>query len=577
MIRSQAEKQYVKEIESAYDSEVSADGLHITDAEVPQAICDIVTSIVGSGSENDLSDDTDLFSYGADSVACIQIRLGLARLVSGATALPPSVVEDSGTIARLADFIIRLRSGQDVKEHDNQLQLMSDLVKEYSVQPRAKDLNSFTLTPNSDRPQVRLKVLLTGPTGSLGSHLLHQLLQDPRVEHIYLLVRGAITHAAHERVTKTLSSRGLTIPSNFDTKTTTLSCKLSSPSLGPEVFPYEELANNIDLIIHLAWSVNFLILLRSIAGTHLAGLQNLLRLALASPENKPPPRLIFCSSVAAVSNFQSATTSVNSSDIGIPEQFISDPHVSGPTSYACSKWVGEAICAEAHKTTRLKGRISVTRVGQLSGATDTGIWSKSEAYPLLLSSMKVTGALPELKDEILNWLPVDLAAQAFVEACLQEGALDSPTNNLPTKLDSGPDEMPLRHVLNHTTAVRWADLVKWLVPNADFKVVPVDEWLEKLGAMQDDDRTKDHPALRLLTFWRNAYESVPGGRPEHTNGGEQDERDGGEEAQMAGEGEWKVGYQIEATFRSMPILKSAPEFMDEAYVLKLWKCVEAEL
>ena len=290
-----------------------------------------------------------------------------------------------------------------------------------------------------------------------------------------------------------------------------------------------------------------------------SGLQNLLNLALGQQQSsldKPPPRFIFCSSVAAVSNFGSLDTLAPGE---IPEQFVSDPRVSGPTGYARSKWVGEAICAEAHRSTRLRDCISVARVGQLSGATDTGIWSKSEAYPLLLSSVKATGVLPDLKDEILNWLPVDIAARALVESALR-GPLNTRTTT------SNRSEMPVHHVLNPNMTVRWSDLIQWLSPHASFEIVPVEEWLSKLAALQDDERTKHHPALRLLEFWRRAYGSEPGTRGKHTD----DEKD-------KQPSEEKPGYQMQETLQSMPVLENASGIMDETYVLKLWNWVQAEL
>lgn len=360
--------------------------------------------------------------------------------------------------------------------------------------------------------QVGLKGLLTGATGSLGSHVLHQMLCDARVRHIFLLVRGTSTDGSRERVIKALHNRGLDIPPNFDSKTAIRSGKLSEPNLGLVASNYERFAGNVDLVLHLAWSVNFLISLRTIAGAHLSGLHNLLDLALQQPSSsdKPLPRFIFCSSIAAVSNFGSLATPGD-----IPEKFLPDPRISGPTGYARSKWVGEAICAEAHKSTRLRDCISVARVGQLSGATDTGVWSKSEAYPLLLSSAKVTGVLPDLEDEILNWLSVDVAARAFVET-----ALCGPSNTRTTT--SNRSEIPVHHVLNPNMTVRWPDLVRWISPHASFEVVPVNEWLSRLAALQDDERTKHDPALRLLEFWRAVYGSEPGTSGKHSD----DEKDG---------------------------------------------------
>lgn len=283
---------------------------------------------------------------------------------------------------------------------------------------------------------------------------------------------------------------------------------------------------------------------------------------------------MFCSSVAAVSNFHHTAPL----DASIPEHFIVDPRVSGRTGYARSKWVGEAICAEAHKSTRLRGRISVARVGQLSGTTDTGVWSKSEAYPLLLSSAKVTGVLPDLKHEILNWLPVDTAAKAFIEASLSppgDGtSVGSTASRTKSRSDAEVQEMPVHHVLNPDMTVRWSDLVRWLAPHAEFKVVPMDEWLAKLTALQDDDRTKNHPALRLLEFWRKAYGSVPGDVGACTRDDEEEQGQGKQAAEVL---KGEARYQMEETFQVMPVLESASGLMDETYVLRLWDWVQAEL
>ncbi|KAK5056826.1 hypothetical protein LTR84_012358 [Exophiala bonariae] len=583
-IRTQAEKKYSEQINAAYNGEPSACNSDIADAEIPQAIREIVLSVVGSGDTTHLSYDTDLFSYGADSVACMQIRQRLSRLIPGAAALPVSVVEDCGTIDRLSTFIIRLRSGAELEEQDDQIKLMSDLVDKYRVED--PEPCSAPSSPSVTQRPPGLRVLLTGPTGSLGSHLLHQLLNDARVGHIYLLVRGASTDASLGRVTKALTSRGLDIPSNLSCKTTILPCKLSEPNLGLSCSDYETLSNEVDIIFHLAWSVNFLISLRTIANTQLSGLRNLLNLALARPPHsdsrRAPARFVFCSSVAAVSNFTSPSADHTSSTT-VPEQFVAAPNISGPTGYARSKWVGEAICSAAHEITRLKGHISIARVGQLSGATDTGAWSSSEAYPLLLSSAKDTGVLPDLKDEVLNWLPVDVAARAFLELAFVDSHFQTPP---PTDQINGPT-IPVHHVLNPNMAVRWSDLLSWLSRHSQsrFTVVSAAEWLEKLTALQADEATKHHPALRLLEFWRNAYGAASSGKNDAVGavdvaGGAVD--GAGAAGDKAVENEERkhedaLQYNMTETFRAMPVLRDVEDCMDEAYVLKLWEWVQREL
>lgn len=578
IIRGQAEKKYSKDIAAAYEGKSSAGDADITDAEIPKKIRETVLSVVGSGDATRLSHDTDLFSYGVDSVACMQIRQALSRLIPGATALPVSVVEDCGTIARLTNFILRLRTGEQIEEQDDHIQLMSDLLDEY----RVGELEPFldVSPPSVTQRSPGLQILLTGPTGSLGSHLFHQLLNDARVGHIYLLVRGTSAEACLGRVTKALTRRGLGIPSNLSSKTTILSCKLSESHLGLSSSDYENLANEVDIIYHLAWSVNFLISLRTIATTHLSGLRNLLDLALARPSHQDSkrllPRFIFCSSVAAVSNF-TPTSNKTSDETTIPEQFIASPNVSGPTGYARSKWVGEAMCANVHEKTRLKGRISIARVGQLAGATDTGAWSPSEAYPLLLSSAKATGVLPDLKGEVLNWLPVDVAARAFLEL-----AFTNPHSQTPVATHNNGPNIPVHHVLNPNMTVQWSDLLSWLAPHSQsplFTVVSVEEWLRRLSALQDVEATKHHPALRLLEFWRNAYGAAPRGENGAVNGGGGGKalEEGDETNEVTTQGNPKLGYEMTETFRAMPVLRDAERSMDEAYVLKLWEWVQKEL
>jgi thioester reductase-like protein len=67
--------------------------------------------------------------------------------------------------------------------------------------------------------------------------------------------------------------------------------------------------------------------------------------------------------------------------------------------YARSKWVAEHICNSAHETS-LRGRVAVVRIGQLCGDTEHGIWNESEAWPLLIASVRYTECLPTLRDEV---------------------------------------------------------------------------------------------------------------------------------------------------------------------------------
>jgi thioester reductase-like protein len=546
----------------------------------------------------------------------MQIRHALSHLVPDAKALQMTVVEDAGTLHRLSKIILGLRSGRAPEEQDDQHQLMLELAKEYSQLETVSSPSSDVTKP---RTNTGITVLLTGPTGSLGSHILHQLLSDQRVLHIYLLVRGASLHAARGRVLKALSTRQLSLPSDFDTKTTILQCNLSSGHLGLSDTDYKSLTNHVDVIMHLAWSVNFLLPLRSYINTHLAGLRNLLQLASfssSSEERKSPLKFIFCSSVASTSNYLSLRNpSSSTATVRIPESFIPDPNAAGPTGYARSKWVGEAICSAVHASPNLRNRIdiSIARVGQLSGASDTGIWSTSEAYPLLLSTLKVTGVLPDLKGEVCNWVPVDIAAAAFLEDALSQkpdplgqpqggngngnengNRLSKDNDGSDTDTDTDTDvDIPVTHVLNSHNDIHWSHILTWLSATTStsnsnskftpkFKIVPVHEWLSKLEELAHvhDDKTKPHPALRLLGFWKKAYGGEDSGEsndPTRDTVSSQEEEESDTTASEGENTQDYLLYDMARTYARMPVLRDAGGMVDREYCLKLWRWIDEVL
>ncbi|KAJ9651093.1 hypothetical protein H2198_009627 [Neophaeococcomyces mojaviensis] len=552
VLRNKAEERYSGEISKAYDSIVKETSHDLSDDQIQAAIFDLVNSIVGSEEAKYLRPDADLFSNGVDSVACVQIRHGLSRMLPrNAKALPLNVVEDSMTVSKLADLIIRIRHGDDTKPPVDSRDDIPKLVKQFAQVYAGQEMNGSTIGAASSVTETtaKLTVLITGPTGSLGTHVLSELLQRPEVTKIYLLIRGTTPQAARERVLKALSSRLVPVPQDFDSKVTVLQCKLSEPKLGLSDQEYCKLQNSVDLILHLAWSVNFLLTLGSFT-PHFAGIQNLLNLSLSST-NPVVPRIVFCSSVASVSAFRAVDSSSN---CAVPENVINSTTVSGSTGYAHSKLTAELILAHsATLNARLHGRITVVRVGQLSADSKHGVWNKSEAYPQILASSKFTdGAIPDLGDEErLTWLPVDVAAKSFVEASLESESVmaNVPTEHVKHKFGQRPDAkakmvvmtdekdldinkaaVRVVHLTNPDTRFGFTDFVRRLqqllqsqgqhlqhetgtdketsdrpTPQ-NIRIVSVKDWLESLEALQTrEQHSEAQSLLRLLPFWKQAY------------------------------------------------------------------------
>jgi len=192
-----------------------------------------------------------------------------------------------------------------------------------------------------------------------------------------------------------------------------------------------------------------------------------------------------------------------------------EPNDASPLGYSRSKWVAEQICASAQdegETSHAPGQwaaaacesmpIIIIRVGQLCG-NKRGVWNKTEAYPLMLSSTSITGYLPAL-EEPLGWLPVDQAASSILEICTGE-----------RPHCEGP-QLPVYHVLNRHRTPMWLDVMPRVVrePFSDdvdqkkrvaleeIEIVSPAEWLRRLEAALV---TADHPARSLLPLWRSTY------------------------------------------------------------------------
>ena len=553
-MRGSAEKQYAGQISKAYESEVGDEdhSAAVPDEAIPVAVLEIIKNVIDA--RDNVPEDVDLYSFGVDSVACMRIRASLqSKIVSASTAkLPLNIVYDCGTIKRISQYLLAVRRGKALETED-EISQMRTHVSRYStfndcLNSSSVDSNGATthLDKHNDKGEV---VILTGATGALGAHVLAELRSSPRVAKIHCLVRAASTTAARERVSKSLLTRNKApLDDASDLKIRCHPCKLSEPSLGLSTPPttnngespnlYTSLARHTTVIIHAAWAVNFSTRLSSFVKDHISGLRNLINFALSST-NSFPPRFLFCSSTASVLN--------SKIKYSIPEKISHDPHAASPLGYSRSKWVAEAICEQAHLHTRQHDRISVLRIGQLCGDTKSGIWNVTEAWPLMLSSIQVTGSLPSL-NENLDWLPVDIAAEAVVQL-----TLSPPLPPNPKEDGKSAPKTPVYHILNPNTHPTWSDLIHWLQRLApDFRIIPPAEWVAELDALNGD--AAKHPARKLLGLWREAY---------------------GNDAMGEGKGE-EVVFEMQETKRVMSAMRDV-EPISESQFERIWTWIGREM
>lgn len=548
VMRRQAEEKYADLIESVYvlsHHEQSSSCL-MNHNEIRGTITDRFEEVLG----RKVDPSEDLFRQGVDSIACIQIRnlIEASLLPSGSGSLPLNVIYEQGTIEKLSTYVATARQGnnhdQELKNDttgDPDLERMVEMARIYG------DFTSINVQEAKTRDQAQT-VVLTGATGGLGAHILHALRNDSNVRKIYCLTRAQTPFAAHERVSKGLCNRSMPglrdAPRHpdFENKVVCLPSSLSEPDLGLSDEIRQRIAKESTLVIHAAWTVNFNLHLDSF-DDHFKGLKNLLSCALSNGS-----RLIFISSTASVGA---------SPTVQVAEKPSSSPSDASSLGYSRSKWVAEQVCNAAEKhvlgamtsaKAHAASRVAVVRVGQLCGNV-AGVWNASEAYPLMLSTAKITGCLPDLPGEGLNWLPVDQAAQAVLELTSGIGNGTSSAGTL--------DEVTIYHVLNPHKQPEWHKMVEWLQADSNgvsFETVKPSVWLSRLGEALNGEAA-DHPARKLWGFWQQRY------RPHTNTNGDDDDQ-----AQKPPKFETNTTAAVSKTIAQIQPLTSSQ-------VLKMWEWI----
>ncbi|KAL7623495.1 hypothetical protein AAE478_007177 [Parahypoxylon ruwenzoriense] len=429
--------------------------------------------------------EADLFAVGIDSLRAAQVRRLLQRDIHLAGhSLPTNVVYDAGSVAKLARVLFALRTGEKLEggrlDSEDEMAKMVRIIDDYSkFQPWA---------PGELPTPEKHVVILTGATGALGAHLLTQLLDDPKVERVFCLVRG---HDALARINESLKTRGLYVLDGDRKRASKLTAlttnDLGAPNLGLSPEHHAALQKSTTLIIHAAWPVNFNVSLTSFV-PHISGLYNLIRLSLGVPF-KDPARIIFTSSISTA--FQTPAPA------SVPEGSLQSLKFAAATGYARSKLIGECICSSAAGS---GATVGVLRVGQISADTVNGIWNDKEAIPILVRSAIEVRAVPRLQGDhdLCGWMPVDTVART----CLQ----------LAEKLDTAANEARFYNIKPpHEFSWNKGFLPALRQAGLEFEDVSLEEWVARLqsraGELGPAAEAK-LPAVKLADYYEETYSGL---------------------------------------------------------------------
>ena len=464
IIRQAFYRDYAEEIEQIYE-QAEKSGAELSKMSLLQLqglVRGLVTDALAKKVE--MTDDSDFFALGLDSLQAIRIRSEIVKTVDvGGHRLGQTVVFDNPSVARLSSYLFALSSGTHANGDKPIESEMQDLIDRFSK-------------IHSPTPIPRSSIIVTGVTGSLGAHIVTKMVSDPTIRKVYCLVRAETDHHASRRMISSLLQRRVyhTIPLLHRKKLLALASDTANPTLGLSSGTYRKIAGDLRLIIHSAWPVNFNMRLSSFQDSGIASVTNLISLCRAAGNGVS---FNFCSSVSTVSR---ATT------VPVPES-LPNLEWAQDMGYAQSKSVAENICLRAADEQSGSVPTRVLRLGQIVGDTEHGVWNATEAIPLMIQSALTIGALPKLS-ETPSWLPVDVIAQAVTDISLSDaqGSVFTNVTN-PKTFHWTNDLLP---------ALKKAGLL--------FEEVEPKEWVRRLRESNTDPEA--NPPIKLVDFFASKYD-----------------------------------------------------------------------
>lgn len=290
---------------------------------------------------------------------------------------------------------------------DDLTQILADLA--------LADRLPFTGSPEPLPPR---RILLTGATGFLGSHMLLDLLRHSDA-HVYCLVRAADEEAAVTRLGEALKGYALPWSSEVRRRITVLPGDIRQPHLGLPDDLWTTLAHELDSIVGVAAAVDFLRGYQSLRTSNVLGALTLAELAATG---RPKP-LHHISSIAVFN------------EVGIPSMGEDDPlaHIDRLVAgYDQTKWAAEVALRRARDHGLV---VTALRPGGIGGHTKTGAYNPQDLSSGLISAFGRFRTVPAFR--YLNAAPVDWVSRVAVAAICEPDAwgFDYNLTGVPNTLD----------------------------------------------------------------------------------------------------------------------------------------------
>ena len=360
-----------------------------------------------------VSVEENFFNLGGHSLATIQIISRIRETLK--IDLPLQYLFTEPTIAGLTKIINQLLQTADhITPIDD---FYVDAILDSSIKPQN--------LPQQSTNQLQ-HIFLTGATGFLGVHLLHELLEKTSA-NIHCLVRAENVSEARNKLKNKLSFYQLWNEQDSQ-RIIPIIGNLEKNLLGLSEKEFQDLASQIDMIYHSGASVNLIYPYSVLKPANVLGTQEILR--LASQIKIKPVHFVSTTSVFCPENYSENEVLLESDPLDYYQGLVG--------GYPQSKWVAEKLVMQA----RERGLpVTIYRAARIIGHSQIGICNTEDLFSRIITTCMQLGATPNIDWED-NLTPVDYVSQAIVYLSFQKESLGKAFHLL------NPQIISMNHLFN---------------------------------------------------------------------------------------------------------------------------------
>lgn len=387
-------------------------------SETEQSLSQIWAKLIPNVTARMIGPDDSFFDLGGHSILAQQMFFDLRRKWRGID-ISMNAIFRSPSLKGFADEIDRLLDLESFATSDDPNKSSSTRAANEPDDEYSKDarqlVNELPKTfPGRTDAMLASEptVFLTGATGFLGAHILHDLLtRTAPSTKVVALVRAKTEQQAFERIRSTCRAYGFWDDA-WTSKLQSLCGDLGKSQFGLSQSVWDDLTKRVDAVIHNGALVHWVYPYATLRPANVMGTIDALKLC-ASGKAK---QFAFVSSTSALDKdhyVQESERSLVAGGNGNSEEDDLEGSAIGlGTGYGQSKWAGEYLVREAGRR-GLKG--TIIRSGYVLGESTTGTTNTDDFLIRMMKGCIQLSARPNINNTV-NMVPVDHVARIVI-AC----------------------------------------------------------------------------------------------------------------------------------------------------------------